>query len=110
MPAVRDATANGISPPPLAAPSNLGDHTVQAAATTSNSASDPAAPYPNSFAQIADLIAKGGPIPGIKEIPDTVLSGKGSESRTAKRRKPWEKDSGDGGDNTLQIDGSTKSE
>jgi hypothetical protein len=96
MPAVGGTTTNGIpSPSPLAAPSNLGDNTVQATATTNNSASDPAAPYPNSFAHIADLIAKGEPIPGIKEIPDTVLSGKESESRTAKRRKPWEKDCGD---------------
>ncbi|KAI9774885.1 MAG: hypothetical protein M1840_000101 [Geoglossum simile] len=99
--AAGSTAANGKSLlSPLPAPSTLGDNTVQHTATTSNSASDPAAPYPNSFAQIADLIAKGEPIPGIKDIPDTVLSGKGSESRTAKRRKPWEKECG------LQIGGS----
>ncbi|KAH0538386.1 hypothetical protein FGG08_005035 [Glutinoglossum americanum] len=102
MPAVGDIATNGISSQtPLAAPSNLSDNKPQAVASTSNSASDPAAPYPNSFAQIVDLITKGEPIPGIREIPDTVLSGKKSESRMAKRRKPWEKDG------ALEIGGST---
>ena len=53
-----------------------------------------AAPYPTSFAQIVDLISSGKPIPGIKEIPDTVLDGQGTESKREKRRKPWEKDTG----------------
>lgn len=53
---------------------------------------EPAAPYPSSFSQIVDLITKGEPIPGIKEIPDTLLVGQESLTATAKRRKPWEKD------------------
>lgn len=51
------------------------------------------APKPASFAEICELIAKGKPIPGIKDIPDTILEGQASESQTEKRKKPWEKDS-----------------
>lgn len=52
------------------------------------------APKPASFAEICELIAEGKPIPGIKDIPDTVLEGQASESQTAQRKKPWEKASG----------------
>ena len=51
-----------------------------------------AAPYPISFSQVVDLVTSGGPIPGIKEVPDTVLEGQASLPTTVKRRKPWEKD------------------
>lgn len=37
-----------------------------------------------------DLITSGKPIPGIKEIPDIVKEGEGSESARPERRKPWE--------------------
>lgn len=49
------------------------------------------APKPASFAEICDMIAEGKPIPGIKDIPDTILEGQASESQKAERRKPWEK-------------------
>lgn len=52
----------------------------------------PQAPYPSSFAQIVDLITKGEPIPGIKVVPDTLLTGQGSATTTAKRKKPWEQE------------------
>lgn len=53
----------------------------------------PAQPsYPSSFEEIMHLIQTGQPIPGIKEIPDTVLSGQGTEATRNRRRKPWEKD------------------
>ncbi|KAL8712530.1 MAG: hypothetical protein Q9225_006937 [Loekoesia sp. 1 TL-2023] len=52
----------------------------------------PPAPYPSSFSQIVELITKGEPIPGIKEVPDTLLTGQESAVTTAKRKKPWEKD------------------
>lgn len=51
------------------------------------------APKPASFAEICELIAEGKPIPGIKDIPDTILSGQASERQVDKRKKPWEKDS-----------------
>jgi hypothetical protein len=49
------------------------------------------APKPASFAEICDLIAEGKPIPGIKDIPDTVLEGQSTASQATKRIKPWEK-------------------
>ncbi|KAJ4313294.1 hypothetical protein N0V94_007020 [Neodidymelliopsis sp. IMI 364377] len=48
--------------------------------------------YPTSFAHIVELITSGQPIPGIKEIPDTVLTGQGTQPEKPRRRKPWEKD------------------
>lgn len=53
------------------------------------------APKPASFAEICELIAEGKPIPGIKDIPDTILEGQASESQATKRTKPWEKAGGD---------------
>jgi len=46
---------------------------------------------PASFAEICDLIAEGKPIPGIKDIPDTILEGQQTEAQAAKRKKPWER-------------------
>ena len=43
-----------------------------------------------SFQEIKALIEEGKPIPGIKDIPNTVLEGQGSEAQLEKRRKPWE--------------------
>jgi len=48
--------------------------------------------YPSSFAHIVELITTGQPIPGIQEIPDTVLTGHDISSEKPRRRKPWEKD------------------
>jgi Family of unknown function (DUF5572) len=45
-----------------------------------------------SYAELVELIQSGKPVPGIKDIPDTVLTGEGSTSVAVKRRKPWEKD------------------
>lgn len=53
------------------------------------------APKPASFAEICELIAEGKPIPGIKDIPDTVLEGQSTTSQAPKRTKPWEKTGGD---------------
>ncbi|KAK5133349.1 hypothetical protein LTR08_007783 [Meristemomyces frigidus] len=55
------------------------------------------APKPASFADICDMIAQGKPIPGIKDIPDTVLEGQASESSVGGRRKPWEERKGEEG-------------
>lgn len=51
-----------------------------------------AAPYPPTFAEIVELITSGAPIPGIKEIPPTLLTSQATKPSVAKRRKPWEKD------------------
>lgn len=49
------------------------------------------APKPASFAEICDMIAEGKPIPGIKDIPDTILEGQASAANAERRKKPWEK-------------------
>ena len=46
---------------------------------------------PPTFAQIMDLIESGKPIPGIQEIPNTVLVGQGTEASQSRRLKPWER-------------------
>jgi guanyl-specific ribonuclease Sa len=58
------------------------------AAPSSSTTSEPA--YPASFAHIVELITTGQPIPGIEEIPDTVLAGQETPSIAPQRRKPWE--------------------
>lgn len=58
---------------------------------SSSNPNEPAAPYPTSFAQIVELISSGKPVPGIKEIPNTVLTGQGTQAAQARRKKPWEK-------------------
>ncbi|KAF3479562.1 uncharacterized protein GIQ15_06538 [Arthroderma uncinatum] len=51
--------------------------------------------YPSSFARIVELITTGQPIPGIQQIPDTVLTGQETTSTAQRRRKPWETDAGE---------------
>ena len=48
------------------------------------------APYPLPFSRIVELITTGQPVPGVKEIPDTLLEGQSSSSSHSQRRKPWE--------------------
>lgn len=52
----------------------------------------PQAPYPSSFSEIVKLITSGQPIPGIKDVPPTILEGQGTTSSKTTRRKPWEKE------------------
>jgi hypothetical protein len=40
------------------------------------------------------MIQSGKPVPGIKDIPPTVLEGQGTQSSAQRRKKPWEKDEG----------------
>ncbi|KAJ5686197.1 hypothetical protein N7536_008816 [Penicillium majusculum] len=56
------------------------------------SSTNPEPAYPSSFAHIVELITTGQPIPGIQDIPDTVLSGHDISSEKPRRQKPWEKD------------------
>lgn len=48
-----------------------------------------------SYAALVEMIQSGKPIPGIKDIPDTVLEGQGTQPAASQRRKPWEKDTSD---------------
>ncbi|KAK3060710.1 hypothetical protein LTS18_007926 [Coniosporium uncinatum] len=78
-------TTNGLNPSASAA------ETPQATPVAISGAS-PEAPYPTSFSHIVELITTGQPVPGIKEIPNTVLEGQGTESAKPRRKKPWEQD------------------
>lgn len=49
-------------------------------------------PYSNNYQHVVDLIVSGKPVPGIKHIPDTVLTEQSSKSEAPIRRKPWETD------------------
>ncbi|KAL2105992.1 hypothetical protein VUR80DRAFT_7436 [Thermomyces stellatus] len=52
--------------------------------------------YPGRFAELIRCIKEGTPVPGVREIPDTILrdpSAKPFGSRPAPR-KPWEKEMG----------------
>lgn len=47
--------------------------------------------YPSKYQHIVDLIMQGKPIPGVKQIPDTVLGHEASSrSDIGQRKKPWE--------------------
>ncbi|KMU82919.1 hypothetical protein CIHG_00701 [Coccidioides immitis H538.4] len=63
--------------------------TTTTTAVTPASEEEPA--YPSSFAHIVELITTGQPIPGIQQIPDTILTGQEGPSTAARRRKPWER-------------------
>ena len=67
------------------------EHIIDGAERGDGGKGDAAAPYPVTFDEIVELISSGKPVPGIKEIPDTVLEGQESTKITSKRQKPWEK-------------------
>ncbi|OBT68063.1 hypothetical protein VE03_01597 [Pseudogymnoascus sp. 23342-1-I1] len=58
------------------------------AAATANA--DPNPSFPTSFADIVALINSGAPIPGIMDIPPTVLADKATQPVASRRKKPWE--------------------
>ncbi|KAK3169938.1 hypothetical protein OEA41_009322 [Lepraria neglecta] len=88
------------------APSIVSSGSGQAARNETNAtttSSEPPAPYPTSFSQIVELITNGQPIPGIQEVPDTVLEGQASQATTTKRKKPWEADDAEGAETGRTI-------
>ncbi|KAL5117101.1 hypothetical protein ACEQ8H_005060 [Pleosporales sp. CAS-2024a] len=86
--------ARGRPPPaqPLPDATMPGTETSGGIMPASTQVGEPPAPYPTSFAQIVELITSGQPVPGIKEIPTTVLTGQGTQAAKACRKKPWEKE------------------
>lgn len=65
------------------------------ASTASPPDQQPPPPYPTSFAEIVDLITRNVPVPGIEDVPDTVLEhGSSKVDHTPRRKKPWESDGG----------------
>jgi hypothetical protein len=77
---------------PTHSSSDAPSHTGSDLPSASNLNDPKNAPYPQSFADIVALITSGAPIPGIREIPDTLLTDQASKPVASKRRKPWEKD------------------
>ncbi|KAM3078063.1 hypothetical protein ACMFMF_004476 [Clarireedia jacksonii] len=73
-------------------PNDASSHTGSDLPSASNLNDPKNAPYPQSFADIVALITSGAPIPGIRDIPDTLLTDQASKPVASKRRKPWEKD------------------
>jgi len=63
---------------------------------------EPSAPYPQNFAEVAEMITtgRGHLLPGVKEIPPTILADKITPPTKELRKKPWEKDGAD-----LQVGG-----
>lgn len=61
-------------------------------ATSNGESADLNPACPTSFADIVALIQEGKPIPGIKDIPSTVLADKATQPTASRRKKPWEKD------------------
>lgn len=52
-------------------------------------------PYPVTFDEIAEMIATGKPVPGIREIPTQINEAAPTEASIARQegagRKPWER-------------------
>ena len=71
-------------------PSSNGKH--QETQSVSKAPEAEAEPPRLSYQEVVELIQSGKPIPGIKQIPDTVLDGQGTQSSQPRRRKPWEKE------------------
>lgn len=46
--------------------------------------------YSSNYQELVELILAGKEIPGIKQIPDTVLEGETTEHKAEVRKKPWE--------------------
>lgn len=72
-------------------PVNFDAYKAHLAAKSSQPA-ETSPPYPIPFADIVALITSGQPIPGIRDIPATVLSDRATQPMANKRKKPWEKD------------------
>lgn len=79
------AFSSGDDQPPPPPPHSLPSHHEADLPSDQKSA-----PYPHTFAEIVALITSGAPIPGIVDIPPTVLADQATKPATAKRRKPWE--------------------
>ena len=59
--------------------------------TSTNNQNDSDPPYSSNYQELVGLLMLGKPIPGIKQIPDTVLTDQGSTASASQRTKPWEK-------------------
>ncbi|CAN3357818.1 hypothetical protein DICA3_C14994 [Diutina catenulata] len=69
----------------------IGDGTNATSLDTTSQAPEGTAPYSSNYQNVVELILAGKEVPGIKEIPDTVLPEQQSEAQASQRKKPWEK-------------------
>ena len=69
-----------------------GDEKDQKTEAEPAAAAEDAEPPRLSYQEVVELIQSGKPVPGIKEIPNTILEGQGTQSTQARRKKPWEKE------------------
>ncbi|KAI9799536.1 MAG: hypothetical protein M1825_004462 [Sarcosagium campestre] len=97
-----DAVTTTLSASTISERGSLPQRAEQHSKASSDADAD--APFPNAFAHIVNLITKGETVPGIRDIPNTVLEGQRSESTVAPRRKPWERQKSD---DTQQLGSST---
>ncbi|GAA5987613.1 hypothetical protein JCM10908_007136 [Rhodotorula pacifica] len=99
---------SALAPPHPPPSSSSAPSTVPTSTSTATTDSQP--PYPPTFAELAQLIATGAPVPGIKDIPDQLASEPASESRAERKRKPWEGESGGTGEGAGGEDSAAASE
>lgn len=65
-------------------------------------------PYSSNYEQLVDLIVNNKPVPGIKQIPKTLLDPEtADESSLQPRRKPWEKKEEKAADNDVEVNSSS---
>lgn len=92
--ASREGQASNVNGSAIEESAPLSDILARASqnATINNGPDDGGAKL--SYAEIVEMIQSGKEIPGIKQIPDTILQGQGSSASQSRRKKPWEKDEG----------------
>jgi len=101
---VTDATPASAPAPAEQAPSPPPQSTAEAAPPQSTAEAAPNTPlshhepplpsqppYSSNYQELVELILSGKQVPGIKQIPDTVLPEQESKPTAARRAKPWEK-------------------
>lgn len=59
-------------------------------ASESETSKNDDAPYSSNYQSLVELIIAGKPVPGVKEIPNTVLEGHELSLTASARPKPWE--------------------
>lgn len=77
---------------------------VEESEEVNDNGNDQEAPYSSNYQELVDLIVSGKPVPGIKQIPDTVLSDQVSKLEAKSRVKPWEQKSEETADEDAESD------
>ncbi|OJJ33098.1 hypothetical protein ASPWEDRAFT_43158 [Aspergillus wentii DTO 134E9] len=94
-PYLKESSADGLPQRGISAPATESSLSRPNALDSHAPSYVPEPTYPSSFAHIVELITTGQPIPGIQQIPNTVLTGHDISSAKPRRLKPWEKECDD---------------